>query len=65
MFAVTFHCMVEGDVHCQQHYMTDREEGVHSNSSPSDFSFVLFFVLIFSNLLPSTYLKIITFCAKL
>lgn len=26
MFAVTFHCMVEGDTHCQQHYMTDREE---------------------------------------
>lgn len=42
MFAVTFHCMVEGDMHCQQHYMTDREEGVQGNSSLSDFSFVLF-----------------------
>lgn len=25
MFAVTFHCMVEGDTFCQQHY--DRQEG--------------------------------------
>lgn len=28
VFAVTFHCMVEEDTHCQQHDMTDREEGV-------------------------------------
>nr|XP_019945970.1 PREDICTED: methyltransferase-like protein 24 [Paralichthys olivaceus] len=26
VFAVTFHCMVEGDMHCQQHDMTDREK---------------------------------------
>lgn len=41
VFAVTFHCMVEGDTHCQQHYMTGRKR-VQSDSSLSDFFCTIF-----------------------
>lgn len=51
VFAVTFHCMVEGDRHCQQHYMTDREEegAGGKNISPLDIYFVLYLCKITSS----------------
>lgn len=43
VFAVTFHCMVEGCTNCQQHYMTDRE----GDGAERQLSFRLFFCVAF------------------